>query len=55
MPARRLPGEYFELNELGDGARRAGRRAARYRLGDAISVRVESISRNEGKVELAPA
>ena len=54
MPARRLPGDYFELNELGTAL--VGRRGGRtYRLGDAIEVRVQEIRRNEGKVELAPA
>jgi ribonuclease R len=54
VPARRLPGEFFELNETGTAlvGRRSGRR---YRLGDPIDVRVESIATNEGKVELAPA
>ena len=52
LPARRLHGEFFELNQLGTAL--AGRRTGRtYRLGDAIEVRVESIARNEGKVELA--
>jgi ribonuclease R len=52
LPARRLPGEFFELNPTGTAlqGRRSGRR---YRVGDAISVRVESIARHEGKVELA--
>ena len=52
LPARRLPGEFFELNPTGTAlvGRRSGRR---YRLGDPIEVRVESIARNEGKVELA--
>ena len=53
LPARRLPGEFFELNPTGDGARRAAAPGARYRLGDPIEVRVESIARAEGKVELA--
>jgi len=54
LPARRLPGEFFELNATGTAL--AGRRSGRaYRLGDPIEVRVESIARNEGKVELAPA
>ena len=54
LPARRLPGDYFELNELGTAL--AGRRSGRtYRLGDPIEVRVEEIRRNEGKVELTPA
>jgi ribonuclease R len=54
LPARRLPGEFFELNATGTAlvGRRSGRR---YRLGDPIKVRVESIERGEGKVELAPA
>ncbi len=52
LPARRLHGEFFELNQLGTAL--AGRTTGRtYRLGDPIEVRVESIARNEGKVELA--
>jgi ribonuclease R len=54
LPARKLPGEFFELNATGTGL--AGRRSGRaYNLGDPIEVRVESIARNEGKVELALA
>jgi ribonuclease R len=54
LPARKLHGEFFELNRLGTAL--AGRTTGRtYRLGDAIAVRVESIARNEGKVELALA
>jgi ribonuclease R len=51
LPARRLHGDYYELNELGTAlvGRRGGRR---YRLGDAIEVKVEDIRRAEGKVEL---
>ena len=53
VPARRLPGDYFELNELATAL--VGRRGGRtYRLGDPIEVRVQDIRRNEGKVELAP-
>jgi ribonuclease R len=54
VPARRLAGDYFELNEPGTAlvGRRGGRR---YRLGDPIGVRVEDIRRSEGKVELSPA
>jgi ribonuclease R len=53
LPARRLPGEFFELNPTGTALQ--GRRSGRaYRLGDPIEVRVESIARSEGKVELAP-
>ncbi|HEY8723721.1 MAG TPA: RNB domain-containing ribonuclease [Gaiellaceae bacterium] len=51
LPARRLHGEFFEINALGTAL--AGRSTGRtYRLGDPIEVRVESIRRNEGKVEL---
>jgi ribonuclease R len=52
LPARRLPGEFFELNATGTAL--AGRTTGRtFRLGDPIEVRVESIARSEGKVELA--
>jgi ribonuclease R len=54
LPARRLPGEFFQLNDLATAM--SGRTTGRaYRLGDGISVRVERIARNEGKVELALA
>jgi ribonuclease R len=52
LPARRLPGDYFELDPLGTAL--VGRRTgSSYRLGDPVSVRVESIRRIEGKVELS--
>jgi ribonuclease R len=53
VPARRLAGDYFELNTLGTAlvGRRGGRK---YRLGDPIDVRAQEIRRNEGKVELSP-
>jgi ribonuclease R len=54
LPARRLPGDYFELNEVGTAL--VGRRGGRtYRLGDPIKVRVEKIERYEGKVEIGLA
>ncbi len=54
VPARRLPGDYFELNELATAL--VGRRGGRtYRLGDPIEVRVQDIRRSEGKVELEAA
>jgi ribonuclease R len=54
VPARRLPGDYFELNQLATAL--VGRRGGRtYRLGDPIEVRVQDIRRSEGKVELGPA
>jgi ribonuclease R len=54
LPARRLHGEFFELNALGTALR--GRVTGRaFRLGDPIEVRVESIARNEGKIDLSLA
>jgi ribonuclease R len=54
LPARRLPGDYFELTPLGTGL--VGRRSSRrYRLGDAIEVRVQELRKTEGKVELSLA
>ena len=52
LPARRLRGDYYQLNDLGTAlvGRRGGRR---YRLGDELEVRVEEIRRAEGKIELA--
>ncbi len=52
VPARRLPGDYFELDSLATAlvGRRSGRR---FRLGDPIEVRVERIEREAGKVNLA--
>jgi ribonuclease R len=53
LPARRLAGEYFELNDLATAL--VGRRGGRtFRLGDPIEVRVESIDKPAGRVELAP-
>lgn len=52
LPARRLTGDYFELDPLGTAL--VGRRSgARYRLGDPLEVRVQEVRRWEGKVELA--
>jgi ribonuclease R len=54
LPVRRLPGDYFELNDLGTAL--VGRRGRRtYRLGDPIEVLVERIEKAEGKVEISPA
>jgi ribonuclease R len=54
LPARRLRGDYFELNPLGTAL--VGRRSGTaYRLGDPIEVQVAELKRWEGKVELAPA
>jgi ribonuclease R len=54
LPARRLGGDFFEHNALSTAL--SGRRSGRtYRLGDAISVRVQEIRRSEGKVEVSAA
>jgi ribonuclease R len=54
LPARRIPGDYFELNTLGTAL--AGRRGGGvFRLGEAVRVRVQEIRRWEGKVELSLA
>jgi ribonuclease R len=53
LPARRLPGDWFELDAT--ATRMQGRRAGRvYRLGDPLVVKVERIERPTGKVELSP-
>jgi ribonuclease R len=52
LPARRLPGDYFELDPLATAL--VGRRTgARFRLGDPIAVTVESVDRTTGKANLA--
>jgi ribonuclease R len=54
LPVRRLHDQFYELNEL--GTQLVGRTTGTsFRLGDAIAVRVESIARNEGKVDLSLA
>ena len=54
LPARRLTASSSSSTRSATAL--AGRRTGKtYRLGDAIEVRVESITRNEGKVELALA
>jgi ribonuclease R len=52
LPARRMQGDYFQVNDLGTAL--VGRRGGqRYRLGDPVDVKVEDIRRSEGKVELS--
>lgn len=54
LPVRKLPGDWFELNDLGTALQgRSSRRT--YRLGDRLEVRVSDIRRAEGKVELSAA
>jgi ribonuclease R len=51
VPARRLPGDYFELNPLATAL--VGRRNGfSYRLGDPLRVRVERIEKPSGRVSL---
>ena len=54
LSSRRLGGERFEVSEHETAL--IGQATARwYRLGDAVSVRVERVDRLRGKVDLAPA
>ncbi|HEX5469615.1 MAG TPA: RNB domain-containing ribonuclease [Gaiellaceae bacterium] len=51
VPARKLPGDYFELNPLATAL--VGRRSGHsYRLGDGIRVRVDRLERPGGRVSL---
>jgi len=51
VPARKLPGDYFELNPLATAL--VGRRSGfAYRLGDGIRVRVDRIEKPSGRVSL---
>jgi len=54
LPARRMGGDYFELNEEGTAlvGRRTGRRL---RLGDPVTVAIDSIDAPRGRVDLVPA
>jgi ribonuclease R len=54
LPARRLAGDFFELNDL-ETAMSGRRGGGTYRLGDSIKVLVEKIEKAEGKVELSQA
>ena len=54
LPARRLPGERFELDET--ETRLVGRRTGRaVRLGDPVRVKVDGIEAPRGRVDLEPA
>jgi len=53
VPARKLPGDYYELNPLATAL--VGRRSGfAYRLGDPIRVRVDRIEKPGGRVSLEP-
>jgi ribonuclease R len=54
LPARRLRGERFDLDET-ETALVGGRSGRRLRLGDPVSVRVDSIEAPRGRVDLVPA
>jgi ribonuclease R len=54
LPARRLPGEYYKLDEA-EVALVGRESGARVRLGDPISVRVAGVDAPRGRAELAPA
>jgi len=53
LPARRMPGERYDLNETETAL--VGRRSGTaVRLGDAVTVRVESVEAARGRVDLLP-
>jgi ribonuclease R len=54
LPARRLPGEYYKLDEA-EVALVGRESGARVRLGDPISVRVAGVDAPRGRAELEPA
>jgi ribonuclease R len=54
LPARRLRGEWWELNEQGTAL--VGERSGRtLRLGDPVSVKVDRVEAPRGRVDLVPA
>ena len=55
LPVRRLRGDWWELNEEGDDARRAPATAARSGSATRCAVRVERIDAPRGRVDLLPA
>ena len=54
LSSRRLGGERFEVSEH-ETALVGEATGTRYRMGDAIEVKVERVDRLSGKVDLAPA
>ena len=54
FPARRMPGERFEINEV-ESALIGMRTGERVGIGDAIEVRVESVEPARGRVDLVAA
>ncbi|MGI8594132.1 MAG: S1 RNA-binding domain-containing protein, partial [Solirubrobacteraceae bacterium] len=53
LPARRLPGEWWELNEEGT-IMRGTRTGKALRLGDPVRVRVDRVEAPRGRVDLLP-
>jgi ribonuclease R len=53
LPVRRMPGDWWELNEEGT-ILHGSRSGERIRLGDAVDVRVERIEAPRGRVDLLP-
>ena len=53
LPARLLPGDYYELNEL-ESAMVGRRTGAAFRLADVIEVRVTGVDEARGRVDVAP-
>ena len=53
LPARRLPGEWWELNEEGT-ILRGTRSGKAIRLGDPVRVQVERVDAPRGRVDLLP-
>ena len=52
LPARALPGDYFELDEFGVSL--VGRRSARtFGLGAVVAVQVDALARTDGRIRLA--
>jgi ribonuclease R len=54
LPARRIRGERFELNET-ETAIVGARSGRRLRLGDPVNVRVDGVEAARGRVDLIPA
>jgi ribonuclease R len=54
LPARRMPGDRFDLDET-ETALIGRRSGAAIRLGDPVAVRVDSVEAPRGRVDLAPA
>jgi ribonuclease R len=54
LPAKRMPGDYFELNPT-ETALRGRDSGSTLRLGDPVSVRVSGVEAARGRADLEPA